>query len=100
LSLQDHGNPVRYRNIWLRKLPDGTAEEGISLPLDVLDRYVGVYNTAEGAVYRLRREGQRICPSWLRSAPSAFSTYCQVLRGPRSPGLVRTASPPPRYTNL
>jgi hypothetical protein len=22
LSLQDHGNPVRYRNIWLRPLPD------------------------------------------------------------------------------
>ena len=22
LALQDHGNPVRYRNIWLRRLPD------------------------------------------------------------------------------
>ena len=22
LSIQDHGNPVRYRNIWLRELPD------------------------------------------------------------------------------
>lgn len=60
LSLQDHGNPVRYRNIWLRKLPDVSGKEGIELPAEILDRYVGVYETEGGGKYRFRREGTQL----------------------------------------
>ena len=51
ISLQDHDHPVRYRNIWLRELPERPAPTPkdlarpavVTLATEVLDRYAGHY---------------------------------------------------------
>jgi hypothetical protein len=55
LSFQDHGNPVRYRNIWLRELPEAPAAgpakpydaRSIQLPAAEMDKLVGKYGMFE-----------------------------------------------------
>jgi hypothetical protein len=51
ISLQDHDHPVRYRNIWLRELPERPAPtekdlarpKVVTLPMEVLNNYAGQY---------------------------------------------------------
>ncbi len=68
ISMQDHGSPVRYRNIWLRELPDpvdlrpvmSKPANAITLAPDVLARYAGKYEVNPNWHFNLSVEGDRI----------------------------------------
>ena len=68
LAFQDHGNPVRYRDIWVRELPEqplpGPAADPrpvVMLPAASLDRYVGKYKVGTGQLtLTVSRRGQQL----------------------------------------
>jgi hypothetical protein len=67
-SLQDHSNPVRFRNIWARDL-EQQSEQAVptpstlgpsSLPLTVIDRYVGTFAAKDGSKIVIVRDGGQV----------------------------------------
>ena len=55
ISFQDHGNPVRFRNVWVRELGKPGKKEFTLADAD-LDKYAGKYNNGT----EIKREGKNL----------------------------------------
>ncbi|WP_250846714.1 family 16 glycoside hydrolase [Aquisphaera insulae] len=71
IELQDHSHPVRYRNIWIREIPERSspppARAGIPVAVGlsdrVLDGYVGAYSTGSNPgelAWKISRDGDHL----------------------------------------
>jgi hypothetical protein len=59
ISFQDHGNPVRYRNVWVRELGKAGRKE-ITPPDALLQSYVGRFEVSPGFRVEISREGRQL----------------------------------------
>lgn len=68
LSFQDHGNPVRYRNVWLRELPAETIIQPekpydaviVALTPEQQVKIVGKYNRNSGGLWEILQKDNKL----------------------------------------
>ena len=68
LSFQDHGNPVRYRNVWLRELPPETIAQPekpydpviVSLSSEQQAKIVGKYVRTGGGIWEITQRDDKL----------------------------------------
>ena len=68
LSFQDHGNPVRYRNVWLRELPAETITQPdkpydpviVALTPEQQAKIVGKYNRNSGGLWEISQKDNKL----------------------------------------
>ena len=92
LSLQDHGNPVRYRKSWVRELPaTGVADayrKELMFGAKELEKYAGAYKTKRGSSIEITLKdgllfashpgGARLQPLYAESASLFYSKFVDV----------------------
>lgn len=60
LSLQDHGNPVRYRNLWIRELGADAKRKEFVFDRATLDALTGNYRAEDGFQLQIDRQGSTL----------------------------------------
>lgn len=88
IGLQDHGSPVRFRNLWVRRLPERSLPpigygqvEAVRLTDAQYDRLVGTYDRGGGDQFVVERTAAGVGlsmpwrPGVLRMIPTAPTTF-------------------------